>query len=126
MSTFKGISISTHVLDTARGAPAADVGVVLDRMEPDGSATTVAKGRTDADGRVALAGPQGGETNIRIGAPTIFRLRFATESYLTSNGQQAFYPEITIVFRADPADPRQHYHVPLLLNPYGYTTYRGS
>ncbi|MFI5937251.1 hydroxyisourate hydrolase [Actinoplanes sp. NPDC051494] len=101
-----GATISTHILDTVTGEPARDVAVRL-----DGEGLTDS-GRTDADGRVrfAVAVPAGG-----------YRLTFAVEPYL---GADAFFPEISVAFRVH--DPHRHYHVPLLLSRYGYTTYRGS
>lgn len=127
MSAPHAVSISTHVLDTARGAPAAGIEVTLERVGKDGGASLVGGGRTDVDGRIpAMLGTSPGDASGVSDAGTVFRLRFATGAYLAASGRAAFYPEITIAFRADPADARQHYHVPLLLNPFGYTTYRGS
>jgi 5-hydroxyisourate hydrolase len=104
-----GVSLSTHVLDTARGAPAAGVPVRHERRD-GGGWVPVAEGATDADGRV---------TGWSAG-PGVHRLVFDTAAYL---GEDAFYPSATIEFRV--ADER-HHHVPLLLSPFGYTTYRGS
>jgi 5-hydroxyisourate hydrolase len=101
-------SLSTHILDTSRGRPAAGVRVALER--PDG--TTLADATTDDDGRVAALG-----SDL---APGDYVLRFATGAYL---GADAFYPEVVVTFAVGVDD---HYHVPLLLNPYGYSTYRGS
>ena len=106
-------SISTHVLDVSAGRPAAGVAVKLERA--GGNAwTTVSEARTNADGRVARLTGEGAGA-----APGVYRLTFDTGAY-----QQGFYPEVCITFRVTEAD--QHYHVPLLLSPYGYTTYRGS
>ena len=96
-------TLSTHVLDTATGRPAAGVPVTL--LAADG--TTLAHGTTDADGRV---GSLGGEL-----ATGTYRLRFAVDG--------PFYPEVVVAFTVT-AD--EHHHVPLLLSPYGYSTYRGS
>jgi 5-hydroxyisourate hydrolase len=103
--------ITTHVLDLARGAPAEGMAVTLEgeRGEPLATATT------DANGRVAELGPA-------ALAPGVYRLRFDTARHAATAG--GFYPEVTIAFRV--ADSAQHYHVPLLLGPWGYTTYRGS
>ncbi len=110
--------ITTHVLDTARGRPAAGLGVRLERLGAGGW-TVLAERVTDTDGRVRdLLAP--GETPV---AGT-HRLVFATGAYLGAGGAPAFYPEVTVVF--DLRDPAQHHHVPLLLSPFGYTTYRGS
>ncbi|WP_329109102.1 hydroxyisourate hydrolase [Micromonospora sp. NBC_01699] len=106
--------ISTHVLDTGRGAPAADVHVRFERHD-SGGWTLVAQGRTDADGRlrdwVPLQSCQAGG----------YRLVFYVETYFDGD---TFFPEITVAFQL--RDPDQSYHVPLLLGRYGYTTYRGS
>jgi 5-hydroxyisourate hydrolase len=101
--------VTTHVLDTAAGRPAAGVTVTLER--DDG--TVLATGATDADGRVRALGPS------RLD-PATYRLRFDTAAYL---GSRAFFPEVVIAFRVDGDD---HLHVPLLLSPFGYSTYRGS
>lgn len=103
--------MSTHILDTVRGTPAADVPVRLERREADGW-RAVADGHTDADGRLRFRTP------VRAGD---YRLHFDVEPYL---GADAFFPEITVAFHVP--DPDRHYHVPLLLSRYGYTTYRGS
>ena len=104
-----GVSLSTHVLDTARGAPATGVPVRHERRDGD-SWLPVASATTDADGRVT------GWT----AAPGVHRLVFDTAAYL---GEDAFYPSATIEFHV--TDDR-HHHIPLLLSPFGYTTYRGS
>lgn len=109
--------ITTHVLDTSRGLPASGVAVTLEAQAPDGSWKPLASGATDADGRIRdlLDAP------VEAG---IYRLTFATEEYFRRTGVAGFYPEVPILFRI--AESGQHYHVPLLLNPYGYSTYRGS
>lgn len=101
------MSLSTHVLDTARGTPAQGVLVRLSRAD----GTLLAEGRTDADGRLRLPDPPAGT----------YRLWFDTTGYL---GAEAFFPEVTVVFTV--TDPDARHHVPLLLSPFGYTTYRGS
>jgi 5-hydroxyisourate hydrolase len=100
------VTLSTHVLDTARGEPAAGVRVTLSK---DG--VTVSEAVTDADGRVRDLGPVDGGR---------YRLVFDTAAYL---GADAFFPSVTVEFTV--TDDR-HYHVPLLLSPFGYSTYRGS
>jgi 5-hydroxyisourate hydrolase len=103
--------ISTHVLDLATGRPAAGVGVTLWEAGEEGW-NEVARTETDADGRVEEFGGASG--------PGRFRLHFATDTYL---GPDAFFPEVTLQFVvADEA----RVHVPLLLSPFGYSTYRGS
>jgi 5-hydroxyisourate hydrolase len=101
--------VTTHVLDTAAGRPAARVAVTLERAD----GTVLATGATDPDGRVRDLGPD------RLD-PGTYRLRFDTGTYL---GSRAFFPEVVIVFRVN---GDAHHHVPLLLSPFGYSTYRGS
>ena len=110
-------SISTHVLDTARGAPAAGISVTL-HVHSDGSWLEAGRGVTNQDGRVSnlLA-----ENNLRTGR---YRLTFETATYLAQFNIPSFFPEIAILF--DVQDTNQHYHVPLLLSPFGYSTYRGT
>jgi 5-hydroxyisourate hydrolase len=98
--------ITTHVLDTAAGRPAAGVRVVLHRDD-----AVLFEGATDNDGRARLA--ERAEAGI-------YRLTFDTGAY----NPGGFFPEVAIVFRID--DAQQHHHVPLLLSPFGYSTYRGS
>jgi 5-hydroxyisourate hydrolase len=108
------MSLSTHVLDTARGEPAPGVPVLLERWDGDGW-LAVARGSTDGDGRLRDWVP---DEQWRSGR---YRLVFATAAV---HGGGAFFPEVTVVFEV--TDAAAHYHVPLLLSPYGYTTYRGS
>ncbi|NKZ06005.1 hydroxyisourate hydrolase [Actinomadura latina] len=103
------MSLSTHVLDAAKGLPAAGVTVRLDRRD-DGGWTSLAEARTDADGRIAEWGAETGKG--------VHRLTFETA------GLSEFYPEVTVAFTID--DPGRHYHVPLLISPFAYSTYRGS
>ena len=105
--------ISTHVLDTARGHPAAGLEVVLER-----EGEQLGRGTTDADGRIGELLPPGAE--LEDGR---YRLTFDTGAYFRDRGEAAFYPEVAVVFTVA-AD--EHHHVPLLLSPFGYTTYRGS
>jgi len=99
--------ITTHVLDTAKGKPAQGIAVTLSILDSDWK--QIAKGVTDADGRCRTL-TEGTELKRAT-----YRLTFKTDT---------FFPEVSIVFRVD--DPAQHYHVPLLLSPFGYSTYRGS
>jgi len=110
--------ITSHVLDTSRGRPASGVPVVLEIREESGW-REIGRALTDGDGRVRQILPVGS-------APTtgIYRLTFAIETYFRTEGIEGFYPEASIVFHV--RDANQHYHVPLLLSPYGYSTYRGS
>lgn len=108
--------LSTHVLDTALGKPAAGIQVILYKLDgADGE--EIASGTTDADGRIARG--FGGTLD-----PAWYELEFITGSYFTALGVNAFYDVITIRFEVDSSD--EHYHVPLLLSPFGYSTYRGS
>ena len=107
--------VTTHVLDLGTGQPAAGMAVLLERVTGAGEIEPIARGVTDANGRIAELGP----ATLSAGA---YRLRFDAAGYL---GERiGFYPEIAVTFRID--DAMQHYHVPLLLGPWGYTTYRGS
>ena len=111
--------ISTHVLDTSAGRPAAGVRVTLARRAADDSWTAIPQAETDGDGRVGSLLPEGEP----LSAGT-YRVRFETGDYFSGEGRGTFHPFVEIVFSV--ADPGEHYHVPLLLSPYGYTTYRGS
>lgn len=106
-------TLSTHVLDTSLGKPAAGVTVVLESVAGE----ALGDGITDGDGRVGSIGPERLETGD-------YRLRFASGGYFAAQGVEAFYPEVVVVFTI--GDAAQHYHVPVLLNPFGYSTYRGS
>ena len=111
-------AITTHVLDTSRGRPAAGVPVTLE-IEAAGGWKLIGKGTTDSDGRISDLVPN--ETTIAAG---VYRLIFDTTKYFAGNNTEAFYPQVTVVFKIE--DGNQHYHVPLLLSPFGYSTYRGS
>jgi 5-hydroxyisourate hydrolase len=110
-------SISTHVLDITRGRPAEGVPVTLEKKEGE-SFTRLRAGKTDADGRVKDLVPAG-----QLTAGT-FRITFDTGSYFAAQKIEGFYPEASILFVV--RDAEAHYHVPLLLSPFGYSTYRGS
>jgi 5-hydroxyisourate hydrolase len=111
--------ITTHVLDTARGRPAEGVHVTLSRDRGDGSFAELAVGVTDADGRQTdLTGP---DRPLSRGA---HRLVFATGEWFSAQRREAFYPQVAVTF--DVVDADEHYHVPLLLSPFGYSTYRGT
>ncbi len=111
--------ISTHVLDTALGRPAQGMVTSLQQHEEREGWVAVATAATDADGRIRELLPAG----WLLEAGT-YRLTFDTALYFSEMGLQSFYPEVSIVFEV--RDTRQHYHVPLLLSPFGYSTYRGS
>ena len=101
-------TLSTHVLDTAAGTPAKGIAVRLETRD----GVFLGEGEPDADGRVGTIGPERLDEGDYV-------LRFETAAYV-----DGFYPEVVVVFTV--ADPDQHYHVPVLLSPYGYSTYRGS
>ena len=111
--------ITTHILDTTLGMPGAGIPVVLERKTHSSGWQAIAEGMTDIDGRV----------NDLISAneaflPGHYRLIFEAGTYFLMRDIECFFPQITISFVVK--DPRQHYHVPLLLSPFGYSTYRGS
>jgi 5-hydroxyisourate hydrolase len=109
--------ITTHVLDTSLGRPAAGVLVTLE-IQKTGGWQEISRGATDADGRLRHL--------LEPGALVagIYQLTFETHAYFHARKIRGLYPQITIVFQV--ADPKEHYHIPLLLSPYGYSTYRGS
>ena len=105
------MSLSTHVLDTALGVPAAGVAVTLS----DAGGAVLAERVTDADGRV------GGLPAVSAG---VFALRFGTAAYFAASGRPCFYPSVEVRFEV--TDAGTHHHVPLLVSPYGFSSYRGS
>jgi 5-hydroxyisourate hydrolase len=112
-------AITTHVLDTARGRPAAGVPVTLEARGDGGAWDELGRGFTDADGRLRDLLPP--EHKLSKGA---YRLTFDTAVYFAAQGLKGFYAEVAVSFVV--AEAGAHYHVPLLLSPYGYSTYRGS
>jgi 5-hydroxyisourate hydrolase len=112
------MGISTHILDTAAGRPAAGVPATLALMT-GGEWTTLNTAVTDADGRCKYLLPEGQTLQ-----PGIYRVHFGTASYYAAQGVKGLYPYVEIVFEI--VDAGQHYHIPLLLTANGYTTYRGS
>jgi 5-hydroxyisourate hydrolase len=111
------MSLSTHVLDAVEGVPATGLRVTWERWH-DGTWTPRTARETDADGRVHKWAD---EDRTDAG---VHRLVFATGAWFANRRQRTFYPEVVIVF--DVTDPDAHHHVPLLLSPYAYSTYRGS
>jgi 5-hydroxyisourate hydrolase len=109
------MSVSTHVLDTMRGNPAAGVAVALNFRRPNGDWSILGHAVTDANGRVKEIGGR-----LEAGE---YRLDFATGAYFKSFETDAFYPEVSVMFAV--AEGETHVHVPLLLSPYGYSTYKG-
>lgn len=110
--------ISTHVLDTSLGRPAAGVHVLLEQHSVD-TWVTVGEGTTDKDGRVEDLLPAG-----KAISKGTYRLRFDILRYFTAQQRDTFYPQVTVTFFV--TDPARSCHVPLLLSPFGYATYRGS
>ena len=108
--------VTTHILDTGAGRPAAGVAVSLWAAGPDGW-DRVGEGTTDADGRVGSLGPE----QLTRGT---YRIDFATGDYFAATGTETFFPSVSLTFAL--TDAAQHYHVPLLLSPFAYSTYRGS
>ncbi len=108
--------ITTHVLDIGTGKPAAGVAVTLEVLDGE-RWLRIAAGATDGDGRVKSLGPD------RLASGT-YRLGFDTGAYYAAAGTETFFPEVTLTFAV--SETQSHYHVPLLLSPFGYSTYRGS
>jgi 5-hydroxyisourate hydrolase len=111
--------ISTHVLDLVRGQPASDVPVRLERQEHSGSWRSLASLHTDHDGRCGQLLPETEELSKGL-----YRLVFDTAGYYAAQKTESFYPVIEITFRV--RNGESQFHIPLLLSPNGYTTYRGS
>jgi 5-hydroxyisourate hydrolase len=112
-------AITTHVLDIMRGSPASGIAVTLEIHREGENWVRVGAGETDRDGRLKSLWPD----ELPLAAAT-YRLTFETSSYFVAQGIEGFYPEVSVVFVV--RDTARHYHVPLLLSPYGYSTYRGS
>jgi 5-hydroxyisourate hydrolase len=112
-------TITTHVLDTSSGRPAAGIPISLERENAPGEFVPVAQGIANDDGRVKDLLPPGDDL-----ASGTYRMTFDTAMYFQSTLQEGFYPVVHVQFTVRSTD--QHYHIPLLLSPYGYSTYRGS
>jgi 5-hydroxyisourate hydrolase len=113
------VTLSTHVLDAVTGRPAAGVQVRLERGAAAGW-VPAGHGQTGPDGRLRLSGDGG----VAEYEPGVYRITFASGAYFLARGSASFYPEVTITFEM--TEPGEHYHVPLLLSPFAYSTYRGS
>ena len=111
--------ISTHVLDLVRGKPAADVPVSLEKQDAAGDWRLLASARTDHEGRCPQLLPEGADLTAGV-----YRLIFDTGSYFAVQKMIALYPVVEITFTAKAGE--SHFHIPLLLSPNGYTTYRGT
>jgi 5-hydroxyisourate hydrolase len=110
--------ITTHVLDTAAGRPGRSIAIELERADDRAGWQLVGAGITDDDGRLRTLTPAGPVK------PGTYRIRFQTGAYFAAQGAAGFFPVVEIQFTV--ADGAQHYHVPLLLSPFGFSTYRGS
>jgi 5-hydroxyisourate hydrolase len=109
------VTLSTHVLDATDGRPAASVSVRLERRAPDGVWVSTESGHTDMEGRLWLPS---------MVSPGVYRITFGSGEYFKARGVATFYPEVAVTFEVTSAS--EHYHVPLLLSPFAYSTYRGS
>ncbi|XP_051884570.1 5-hydroxyisourate hydrolase [Pristis pectinata] len=109
--------VTTHVLNTARGVPAAHLAISVSRLENE-EWREMARGVTNSDGRCS------GLLTSQNFIPGVYKMKFATDEYWQSLNMTSFYPYIEIVFNI--SDTSQKYHIALLLNPFSYTTYRGS
>ena len=118
--TFARFGITTHILDTSAGKPAAGVDVVLE-AESAGKWKRVGISKTDADGRVKdwLST----RANFAL-VKGMYRIKFNTRRYFAERGAETFYPYVEIIFNV--VSTEEHHHVPLLISPFGYSTYRGS
>jgi 5-hydroxyisourate hydrolase len=116
----RGMSrISTHVLDNVKGKPAAGVPVRLERQDASGKWSSLNSTQTDQDGRCGELLPDGATL-----AEGVYRLTFDTAKYFAACGVDGLYPAVEVLFRVRKSE--SHFHIPLLLSPNGYTTYRGS
>lgn len=113
--------ISVHVLDLQTGQPSPGIRVDLERRLPSGDWSAIGSARTDDQGRVRALVPETARAKWAAGD---YRVVFRTGEFYASRQQASFFPEIPVVFRIE--DAQQHYHVPLLLSPFGFSTYRGN
>jgi 5-hydroxyisourate hydrolase len=111
-------TITTHILDVSRGRPASGVAVRLERVDDESSPRLLGIGRTDPDGRLRTL------MDGAVLQPGPYRLTFSVGEYFAAVNVDTFYPTVQVTF--DVKDAGQHYHVPLLVSPFGYSTYRGS
>ncbi|OCH96437.1 transthyretin [Obba rivulosa] len=124
--------ITCHVLDSSLGKPASGVLVRVQECEPLGPGVDMfqplVEGRTDADGRCMQlypeAAPGQSKEDFKLKAGTLYKVIFKTKDYFEGTDRKCFYPWVEITFEV--SNPDEHYHIPLLISPYSYTTYRGS
>jgi 5-hydroxyisourate hydrolase len=112
-------AITTHILDTSTGRPASGIDVLLEVQRGPSNWALVGSGASDADGRLRTLTPTGPPLE-----PATYRLIFHTRAYFQRSAADTFYPQVVVVF--DVVNSEADYHVPLLLSPFGYSTYRGS
>ena len=112
-------AITTHVLDLSSGRPASGIHVRLEARRAEDEWAVMGQGDTDTDGRIRTLVPA--QSRLACG---IYRLTFATQAYFERHGIRSFYPQVAVVFEVSDGDA--DYHVPLLVSPFGYSTYRGS
>jgi 5-hydroxyisourate hydrolase len=110
--------ITTHVLDTSKGKPGVGVSISLE-FQFDGEFKEIGSGITNSDGRLPTLLSEGHKLEVGV-----YRITFETKKYYDEQKVKCFYPNVSVTFEVE--DGSQHFHVPLLLNPYGYSTYRGS
>lgn len=110
--------ITTHVLDTHTGKPASGMPISIHKRQDDGTYQILASGVTNQDGRIRNLLAEGSLE------PGVYKMHFDTQTYFRSLNTKGFYPEAVICFEISSID--EHYHIPLLLSPFGYSTYRGS
>ncbi len=111
--------ITTHVLDTAQGKPAKEITAVLAFQGQNNAWQELGSGKTNQDGRITDL-----LSDVHSLQKGLYKITFETADYFRDCGKKGFYPSVQILFEIE--DPNQHYHIPLLLSPFGYTTYRGS
>jgi len=124
--------VTCHILDSSLGKPAAGVTVIWQELidnKVGGEVEVIATSETDADGRCMQLWPlptpmESKEERARLYAGKLYKVIFHTKDYFESTGRKCFYPWVEITFEV--ASPQEHYHIPLLISPYSYTTYRGS
>ncbi|KAJ3160356.1 hypothetical protein HDU86_000690 [Geranomyces michiganensis] len=125
--------ITTHVLDTTQGVAAAGVAVMLEQLSSDPNAvldspqqwTVLAHGLTNEDGRCTTLLPGTAQGGPHVLTPGVYRMNFQVKEYFAKAGLSSFFPFAQVVFEI-PSPPNAHYHIPLLLSPYSYSTYRGT
>ncbi|KAI8882420.1 hydroxyisourate hydrolase [Backusella circina FSU 941] len=110
--------ITCHVLIASTGTPGQNIDVKIEKLDQSGNFSTLSVGQTNSDGRCPTLLPPGKAEK------GIYRVTFETQAYFAHIGQKCFYPYVQITFELE--NPDQHYHIPLLISPYSYTTYRGS